>query len=127
MRPNLLRWQYDAYHDYHADRVNLLIHIVAVPAFVACLGWLVAGVVALRWTHAVTALVGASVAFAVQGIGHTREASPSIPFDGAADAGSRILAEQLITFPRFVLGGGFAAALRRSREQVRRSEPGPGH
>jgi len=33
-----------------------------------------------------------------------------IRFDGPADAGSRILAEQLITFPRFALAGGFAAA-----------------
>ncbi|MEP6655306.1 MAG: alpha-L-fucosidase [Myxococcales bacterium] len=24
MRPNLLRWQYDGYRDYHADRVNCL-------------------------------------------------------------------------------------------------------
>ena len=119
MRPNLLRWQHDGYRTYHTDRVNLLIHIVAVPAFVACLGWFVAGVLTLRWMHAVTALIGAIVAFAIQGIGHKREPSPAIPFDGPMDAGSRILAEQFITFPRFVLGGGFMAALRRSREQVR--------
>src|SRR4051812_10850113 len=106
MRPHLLRWQYDGYPNFHAERMNLLIHIVAVPAFVACIAGLVACLLTQRWAQAVGALLGAAVAFAVQGIGHKREATPSIPFDGPADTGSRILVEQFITFPRFVLSGG---------------------
>lgn len=118
MRANLLRWQYEGYPRYHAARANLLIHIVAVPAFVGCAGWLVASAVRGRPTHAVAAAVGMAIAFAVQGIGHKRETTPSIPFDGPGDAVSRIFVEQFVSFPRFVLSGGFASALRSARSRV---------
>ena len=48
---------------------------------------------------------------AMQGRGHRRE-RPA-PFAGALDMILRIFAEQLITFPRFVLSGEFARAWRR--------------
>jgi hypothetical protein len=37
-----------------------------------------------------------------------------VPFAGPVDVVSRIFAEQLITFPRFVLSGQFARAWRES-------------
>jgi hypothetical protein len=112
VRRDLLRWQLDGYPEFHRNRTNLWIHIVAVPAFLTCLGSLVVNLCLMRWPWAAGSLVGMVVAFGAQGAGHGREATPAIPFDGPADAVTRIFAEQLVTFPRFVLGGGFRAALR---------------
>ena len=33
IRPNLLAWQWSDYPAKHRDRVNLLLHVVAVPLF----------------------------------------------------------------------------------------------
>jgi len=35
IRPNLLAWQWSDYAAKHRDRVNLLLHLVAVPLFQA--------------------------------------------------------------------------------------------
>jgi hypothetical protein len=112
MRPNLLQWQYQGYPQYHTNRTNLLIHIVAVPAFIAASVWLVFSAWSLRWAEVAGALLCMSVAFLVQGIGHKREATPAIPFDGASDAVTRIVVEQFVTFPRYVLSGGWVRALK---------------
>lgn len=112
MRPHLLRWQHDGYPDFHRDRTNLLIHIVAVPGFILSFAALIIGVLTLRWIHSAAALLGMLITFLLQGLGHKREPTPSIPFADPGDALTRIFAEQLITFPRFVLSGGFASALR---------------
>lgn len=110
MRPNLIRWQWDGYPEFHRDRVNLLVHLVAVPAFVGAgavaLGALLAG----RWAVAGGGLLGMALAFAAQAVGHAREANPSIPFAGPVDAVSRIATEQLLTFWRYLVSGGFARA-----------------
>ena len=45
------------------------------------------------------------VAFLLQGAGHKREAEAPVPFDGPLDFVGRVLVEQFITFPRFVLSG----------------------
>jgi hypothetical protein len=42
------------------------------------------------------------------------EANPAVPFSGPGNALSRIFGEQFVTFPRFVLSGGWARALRAS-------------
>lgn len=111
MRDQLLRWQLEGYPAFHAERTNLLIHIVAVPAFVAStllVGW---GVSRLSGWLVVAGLLGMGVAFFVQGVGHRREATPSIPFAGPVDALTRIFAEQFVTFPRFVTSGAWRRAL----------------
>jgi hypothetical protein len=112
VRPDLLQWQREGYPEFHRDPVNLWLHIVAVPAFVAALVSLVVALCRMQWIAAAGAFVGMVVAFAVQGVGHKREQTPSIPFDGPADALTRIFAEQLVTFPRFLFSGGWLAALR---------------
>lgn len=89
-----------------------MIHIVAVPAFEVAVIGLVWSLAHAAWMQAGLALVLAIAAFGAQGIGHKHEAEPPIPFDGPGDAVSRILAEQFITFPRFVLSGGWFRALR---------------
>ena len=106
-----LAWQWRGYSRYHRDRLNLLIHMMAVPAFIA--GTLAAVTQALQaqWFGASVAIAFAAVAFAVQGIGHKREQIPPEPFAGAKDFAARVFAEQFITFPRFVLAGLWARNL----------------
>ncbi|MBL8298973.1 MAG: DUF962 domain-containing protein [Rhodanobacteraceae bacterium] len=104
----LIAWQWRGYADNHRDRLNLLLHSVAVPAFIA--GTL-AGVrllVAAQWLGAVVAFGVAVFGFALQGIGHKREAVAPVPFDGPLDFLGRVVIEQFITFPRFVLSGQWA-------------------
>jgi phage terminase small subunit len=119
IRPNLLAWQWSDYVAKHRDRGNLLIHIVAVPLFqLATLGLI--GAVVGRWgTAAVIAVVAMVAALVLQGRGHRREAEAPTPFDGAADFVSRFVAEQWITFPRFVLSGAWSANLRRAQPRAR--------
>lgn len=104
----LLAWQWRGYSRYHHDRVNLLIHMVAVPAFIAGTLATITQVANARWPGALLAIVVAAVAFAVQGLGHRRERVPPEPFTDAGDFVARVFAEQFITFPRFVLVGHWA-------------------
>lgn len=107
----LLAWQWSGYPTYHANRTNLLLHIVAVPLFLLGNVALVLGLLGLA---PLTALAGAAamvLGLAVQGRGHKLEAVPSIPFSGPANAASRLFLEQWVTFPRFVLTGGWTKAL----------------
>jgi len=54
-------------------------------------------------------------AVASQGRGHAMEAARPVAFRGPADFVARFFVEQWVTFPRFVLSGGFAQAWRRAR------------
>jgi hypothetical protein len=108
----LLRWQWDGYPRYHQSRANLLLHIVVVPLFLAGNVALVAGLVRMSWVLAVAGLVAMIVSVALQGRGHRVEANPPEPFTSPAQAVGRIFFEQWITFPRFVLSGGWLRALR---------------
>jgi uncharacterized membrane protein YGL010W len=107
----VLAWQWRGYSRNHQDRVNLLIHMMAVPAFIG--GTLAAAtqILQAQWFGASVALVFAILAFAVQGIGHKRERVPAEPFDGPGDFAARVFAEQFVTFPRFVLAGQWARNL----------------
>lgn len=112
MRDKLLAWQFDGYPEFHRAKLNLYIHILAVPAFIGGTLSLVIALATMQWVYAGEALGSMAVAFLVQGIGHKREAAPPIPFAGPGDAISRIFAEQFVTFPRFVFSGGFFRALK---------------
>lgn len=57
-----------------------------------------------------------AVAVALQGRGHRLEPVPPEPFSGPLNVVSRLFFEQWVTFPRFVVSGGWGAALRRARE-----------
>jgi hypothetical protein len=112
MRPNLVQWQREGYPRFHRHRGNLVLHLFAVPAFVAATLCFVAALLTLHLFLAALALVTMGAAFAIQGAGHGREENPSIPFEGPADTVSRIFAEQFVTFPWFVLSGEWARAYR---------------
>jgi len=112
----LLAWQWAGYARFHQSRANLLLHIVLVPLFLAGNVALVVGLIRLSWIEALTGIALMAFSMALQGRGHRGEPVPPIPFAGPANALIRILLEQWITFPRFVLTGGWARALRQAPE-----------
>ena len=104
----LIAWQWASYDRNHRDRLNLVLHFLAVPAFIAGVLSSIRLLTLGLWPQALAMLAVAAVAFLVQGIGHKREAEAPIPFDGPLDFVSRVVVEQFITFPRFVFTGGWA-------------------
>lgn len=65
-----------------------------------------------RLVPALVSLVVMVVSMALQGRGHRIEAVPPEPFTSAGNAVARIFLEQWVTFPRFVVSGGWIRALR---------------
>lgn len=112
--PELLRWQWEGYPRYHRARFNLLLHIVVVPLFLAANIALVLALLQGAWLTAMVSVVAMIISVALQGRGHKREAIPPEPFTGPRNALTRIFLEQWITFPRFVLSGGWLQSLRQA-------------
>ena len=111
---DLLAWQWSGYPRYHAARANLLLHIVAVPIFLVGNIALIAGLLRLAPVPIILGIAAMGLALALQGRGHRLEAVLPEPFSGPVNAISRLLLEQWFTFPRFVLSGGWASALKRA-------------
>jgi len=114
----LLAWQLREYPKSHRDRRNLLVHAVTVPLFMAGSCALALAVFSGTWLL-VVALPGMLLPIALQGRTHRLEAVAPIPFRGPVDVAARLFVEQWITFPRFVLSGGFVRNWRAS------AAPGP--
>jgi hypothetical protein len=106
------------YSSKHRNRQNLLIHLVAVPSFVLGLGGLALAVSFQEWLLLVPGLVLPLVSLALQGRGHRLEASPPAPFRSPWDFVFRILREQFVLFPLFVLRGRWAQAWRAEGERA---------
>ena len=109
----LVRWQWSLYPDGHRDRTNLAIHAVTVPMFML-------GTITLLSSAAVGigglfGLVPMIAAVAAQGRGHRMEKTAPVPFNGPLDVLGRLLVEQWVTFPRYVLSGEFARAWRAAK------------
>jgi len=111
--PGLLAWQWEGYARYHQSRANLLMHIVLVPVFLAGNVAVAVGFLRFDWIEALVGTGCMTISMALQGRGHQGEPVPPIPFSGAGNALARTFLEQWITFPRFVLSGGWWAAFRR--------------
>jgi hypothetical protein len=111
----LLKWQWDGYPRYHGSRANLLLHIVLVPLFIVANVIVVVALVERAWFVAALAVAAMGVSVALQGRGHREEQTPPEPFTGPANALARIFCEQWLTFPRFVLSGGWSHAMRAAR------------
>ena len=108
----LLQWQWQGYSRNHQSRFNLLLHLFVIPLFLAGNIALVFGVAKLSWELALMGITATVISVALQGRGHRAEVNPPEPFTGALNAISRIFLEQWVTFPRFVLSGGWLAAWR---------------
>ena len=110
-RSSVLAWQWAAYPAAHRDRRNLLVHALTVPLFCAGTAAVVLSpLLGAAW--AAGGAVAAVTAMGFQGRTHRREVEPPAPFRGPADVLVRILAEQWVTFPRYVLTGRFARSWR---------------
>jgi hypothetical protein len=110
----LLSWQWNLYPGNHSQRRNLLLHVLTVPVFQLGTVLLFTSPLTSLWM-ALPGLVGMVGAMAAQGRGHKIETTAPVPFRGPLDVVSRIFVEQWVTFPRFVLSGGFARAWRAQR------------
>ncbi len=100
------------YPHFHQDRVNLAIHLVMVPLFVAGVVGAVWGAALGRWTWTAACAVLPVLSLAAQGIGHRREPNPPLPFEGAGNFVKRNFLEQFFRFPSFVLTRGCLEAWR---------------
>jgi hypothetical protein len=114
-RGGLLDWQWALYANGHHDRTNLALHAATVPLF--WIGTLALPLAPLAWWLPLAGIAAMAGAVVAQGRGHAREATAPVPFRGPADVVVRLLAEQWITFPRFVVTGGFARAWRAAGEK----------
>lgn len=108
----LLQWQWSGYARYHASRANLLLHIVVVPLFLLGNVGLLLALLSAAWAWALAGLGGMVISLALQGRCHRIESVPPEPFTSASNAVLRILLEQWVTFPRFVVSGGWLRAMR---------------
>ena len=93
------------YRRVHATRPNLVIHLAAVPLFVASFVKLVISIVSVNAVAAVASLVLCIVAMALQGRGHRMEPESPLPFRGPLNFMRRWFTEQFVTFPVFFLSG----------------------
>jgi phage terminase small subunit len=117
IRARLLAWQWSDYSAKHRSRTNLLLHIVAVPLFQLGSVVLVGTALARSGVGLGLGGLGMLAALVLQGRGHRGEREAPVPFDGAADFVSRFVVEQWVTFPRFVLSGGWRRNLKASSEE----------
>ena len=108
----LLAWQWSRYPPAHRSRKNLLAHALTAPVFVAGTLALLAGpAVGSPWL-AVAGLAAMGGVMFLQGRTHRAERVRPSPFRGPLDVVQRLFVEQWVTFPRYVLSGGFARAWR---------------
>jgi hypothetical protein len=110
LRTDLLAWQLQLYPEGHTTRLNLAIHLVTVPMFHMGLATLLLGLIGWSGFTMLAGWLVMMTCIVLQGVGHKREPVAPVPFSGPVDVVTRLLAEQLITYPRFVLGGGFVRA-----------------
>ena len=114
MRKDLLLWQWSGYPDFHRSKTNLLLHIFGVPVFFSGFVWAALCLGQGQWGLAAAGFGAAVASFGIQGLGHKRERTAPIPFQGPVDFVTRVMAEQFVTFPRFLISGGWLRALRQT-------------
>ncbi|CAG9187395.1 terminase [Cupriavidus pinatubonensis] len=108
----LVKRQWLDYSRTHRSRRNLLVHLIAVPAFVAANTALVAALLLGMWIAAILSLAVMAASLGWQGRCHRGESERPEPFAGPAEAMVRILLEQWVTFPCFAFSGGWTRAFR---------------
>jgi uncharacterized membrane protein YGL010W len=102
----LMRWQWQDYASRHRSRLNLFLHIIAVPLFwTGCLS-LITGF-AYGWRSLAFGIPQIVLSMIMQGIGHKQEALAPEPFGSPVNFLRRFCLEQWLTFPRFLLSGGW--------------------
>ena len=110
--PNLPAWQWRGYHHNHRHPTNLVLHLIAVPLFILGALLVLSGLFSLDITQLAVGVIALIAGLAMQRQGHRLEAEQPEPFSDRQDALKRLLTEQFVTFPRFVLSGGWWRAWR---------------
>lgn len=113
--PTLLAWQWQGYAANHRNPTNLALHIIAVPLFILGALTLLDGLLDLSLSAILLGVIGMVASLAIQGRGHKLEEQAPEPFSDRKDAVTRLLAEQFVTFPRFLLSGAWWRAWRNRR------------
>lgn len=110
----LLESQWQDYAQRHRNHANLIIHIIAVP--VLWLGTLnfLSALLLSGLLHALGGALLVGLSLFAQGKGHEMEKIQPEPYRDMTNHMQRIIAEQFVTFPRFVISGQWYANLRRS-------------
>lgn len=103
MVTDILRRQWLDYPKTHANRMNFMVHLIFIPVFMAGTVSLCFGLYALSLAASLAGLAAMGLAMAIQGWGHRQEALPPEPFTSGVNALIRILLEQWLTFPAYVL------------------------
>ncbi len=94
-----------AYAKNHENKLNLIIHLFAVPLFIGGnIGALVC-IVQEQPIYALAAIALIPISLMLQGLGHKMEEMQPAPFKGPLNFIRRIYIEQFITFPCFFLTG----------------------
>lgn len=94
-----------SYQRVHADRRNLIIHLIAVPVFVGSIVSLVLYLLRGDYLAAVIVLALAFAAMVLQARGHAGELQTPLPFSGPGNFLKRWFTEQFVIFPLFCLTG----------------------
>ncbi|MER1968490.1 Mpo1-like protein [Castellaniella sp. GW247-6E4] len=100
---SMLSTQWADYPRAHANRVNFVVHLATVPLFMAGTVALFGGLCTGSAASCLTGLSAMMAALAAQAWGHRLESHPPAPFTGPVNAFARIVFEQWLTFPRYVL------------------------
>jgi hypothetical protein len=96
----------------HADRRNLIIHIIAVPLFLGASISLAVYLLRGDYPPAAIAAALSLLAMILQGRGHAIERGAPIPFSGTINFLLRWFREQFVIFPVFVISGRWWQQLR---------------
>lgn len=99
----LLRWQWNGYRQTHLSRANIIIHVITTPVFLLGTIAVVCAIVSLSLWLGIGGMFAMASALALQGLGHQLEPNAPAPFTSVGNAVSRILLEQWVTFPRYLL------------------------
>lgn len=103
----VLQRQWVGYSIAHQNRTNLYVHLIAVPLFMVGTVAALYGLVMRSPLVLIVATLGCMVSLFLQGRSHKRELIQPEPFTSASNFIYRIFAEQWMTFPRFVVTGGW--------------------
>ena len=93
------------YFRVHANRRNLILHLVAVPVFIVSFPCFIVAAVRLEFALASMSFAAMILALFLQGAGHRLEANAPRAFAGPGDFLRRWFTEQYVTFPLFVVSG----------------------
>ncbi|KEY89380.1 DUF962 domain-containing protein [Pseudomonas capeferrum] len=117
--PNLPAWQWRGYHHNHRHPANLVLHLIAVPLFMLGTLLVLSGLFALDLGQIAVGVISLIAGLGLQRHGHRLETEQPEPFANRKDAVQRLLTEQFITFPRFVLSGAWWRAWRERHKHRR--------